>query len=147
MEELKPCPFCGGEAEFVRTFVKAGYEWCDGFHVRCKACEARTGDILYDGKLQPNDEEYVQAAGLWNRRAAPENKALTLEDGFDITNADGTPIDYEALGLKYKDRLCYCDIDGFYLGQDGQLVLMDDCGETVSIDRGDYHVEARNPEK
>lgn len=66
---------------------------------------------------------------------------LTLENGFKITNADGSDIDYDALGNKYKDRLCYCDIDGFYIGQDGQLILMDDCGKAVEVDRGDYHIE------
>jgi hypothetical protein len=77
----------------------------------------------------------------------PENEPLTLEDGFDITNADGSPIDYDALGQKYKDQLCYCDIDGFYIGEDGRLVLMDDCGSAVWVDRGDYHVEIRKPER
>ena len=81
------------------------------------------------------------------RRAQPANEPLTLENGFDITNADGTPVDYNALGQKYKDQLCYCDIDQFYIGEDGELVLMDDCGKAVSVDRGDYHIEARPPER
>lgn len=61
-------------------------------------------------------------------------------NGFTITNADGSPVDYDALGMKYKDQICYCDIDGFYIGEDGQLVLMDDCGASVSVDREDYVV-------
>jgi hypothetical protein len=77
-------------------------------------------------------------------RAEQERKELAFEHGFDITNADGSEIDYDALGLKYKDRLCYCDIDGFYIGEDGDLVLIDDCGSCVWIDRKDYCIKARS---
>lgn len=94
-------------------------------------------------------DKVVRAAINYNAlsRTELENKPLSLEDGFEITNADGTPIDYDALGQKYKDQLCYCDIDGFYIGGDGQLVLMDDCGASVPVDRGDYHIEVHKPEQ
>ena len=97
----------------------------------------------HNGKLCPHYANAINAL----RRAQPANEPLTLENGFDITNADGTPVDYNALGQKYKDQLCYCDIDQFYIGEDGELVLMDDCGKAVSVDRGDYHIEARPPER
>lgn len=97
------------------------------------------------------------ASFTWNRRVQSANPGkssgqfadgskmvpLTLENGFEITNADGTPIDWDVLGRKYKDKLCYCDIDGFYIGQDGQLVLMDDCGKSIEVDRGDYRIEVK----
>jgi len=51
MEELKPCPFCGGEAEY--------YGECDMVHVRCKVCGATTPG-WWD---EPED-----AAADWNRR-------------------------------------------------------------------------------
>ena len=95
----------------------------------------------HNGKLCPHYANAINAL----RRAQPANEPLTLEDGFDITNADGTPVDYDALGRKYKDQLCYCDIDEFYIGEDGQLVLMDDCGASVSVDRGDYCIRAHKP--
>ena len=79
MEELKACPHCGGEAEFVRKPIKTKGTWCDAVYVRCKKCDARTNRVLYNAKSHPNDEEYQQAANAWNRRAEPENKALTLE--------------------------------------------------------------------
>lgn len=34
--KLKPCPFCGGEAEFYRTPIKTNGAWCDSVVVRCK---------------------------------------------------------------------------------------------------------------
>lgn len=52
--ELKPCPFCGGEAAF-------GANSCQGFeYVRCASCKARTWSC-YDTK--------DQAAEAWNTRA------------------------------------------------------------------------------
>ena len=54
MPELKPCPFCGGEAE-VYTDEDDTQEW---FYVRCSDCWAQT-----DG----NDTE-IGAIDAWNQR-------------------------------------------------------------------------------
>lgn len=50
-EPLKPCPCCGGEAEFVPFVNKVAY-------VRCKSCHLQT--ITYGSE--------TQAAQAWNRR-------------------------------------------------------------------------------
>ncbi len=137
MEKLLECPCCGGEADIEEIPSNPFYEdLSTHYSIGCKKCNI--------GWYVNTKEEAIAA---WNRRPSPSTAPLTLEHGFDITNADGTPIDYDALGRKYKDKLCYCDIDGFYIGEDGQLVLMDDCGTSVSVDRGDYHIEARKPEE
>ena len=63
MIELKPCPFCGGEAEYV---------YCTGIiiatlnpiAVKCKECGAATMNV-------DASTEYCakgKAAELWNRR-------------------------------------------------------------------------------
>ena len=67
-DQLKPCPFCGGEPEMVRKPVKTNGTWCDAVYVRCKDCDSRTGRILYTAKAHPNGEEYAEAEKLWNRR-------------------------------------------------------------------------------
>ena len=130
MEELRECPCCGSVAHMGAPNMHGMT------HILCPSCG-----------LESAWGTPAKVISLWNRRPSPENKALTLENGFDITNADGTPINYDALGRKYKDKLCYCDIDGFYIGEDGQLVLMDDCGASVPVDRGDYRIEAHKPEE
>lgn len=66
---LKPCPFCGGEAEATRTVVKANGSYCDAVFVRCKNCDSRTGMVLFDARKHPNGEEYLEAEQAWNRRA------------------------------------------------------------------------------
>ena len=55
-EELKPCPFCGGEARECLTHLPAG--WFDS--IECTKCGAST-----DGYPPPND-----AIAAWNTRAA-----------------------------------------------------------------------------
>lgn len=69
MEELKPCPFCGGEAK-----IGAASVYCDN-------CPAIIWAQPYD-----NIDFAIEA---WNRRAAPENKPLTLEQ---LRQMDGQPV-------------------------------------------------------
>ena len=70
--KLKPCPFCGGEAEFVRKPVKANGGWCDAVYVRCTACDARSNRVLYSANIHRNDSEYTEATEAWNTRKPME---------------------------------------------------------------------------
>ena len=59
MDELKPCPFCGGEAEYQQKKVR----------IICKKCEAQiVGAKAF--KFTWNYPNYL--ARLWNRRAEHE---------------------------------------------------------------------------
>lgn len=72
MNKLKLCPFCGSEADYY-----VGYIQC----VHCLAnIPYRYGLSYADGK--------AEAIEAWNRRAAPENKPLTLEE---LRKMDGEP--------------------------------------------------------
>jgi len=53
MSELKPCPFCGGEAEFIRNTRT----------IKCKSCG---GAFLCTNPLITT----LEAAQAWNRRAS-----------------------------------------------------------------------------
>ena len=55
MYELKPCPFCGSEAEIV----VASYHGRDIFGVQCPRCGVKT---------EQNYIAKVGAIGAWNRR-------------------------------------------------------------------------------
>lgn len=67
MSELKPCPFCGGNAEFVNTIAQ---DYCrDGRNivctVRCVQCNVQTGGF------ESKDHTFAYkdaAARAWNRR-------------------------------------------------------------------------------
>lgn len=74
-EELKPCPFCGGEA--VIKAINKSYDftiWC-----QCKntSCAARTAGYCpntdnEDGLLESIENCKIKAAEVWNRRANDE---------------------------------------------------------------------------
>lgn len=55
-EELKPCPFCGGEAKLCKG-------WCElDNYVECSECDVRT---------KPENTK-SGAIKVWNRRVADE---------------------------------------------------------------------------
>lgn len=90
MEELKPCPHCGksdalflGSADQVLENTELAE---DQFAV---ICDAQKGGCGACGSFAENEEE---AATAWNRRAAPENKALTLEQ---VVKKRGEPLWYQ----------------------------------------------------
>ena len=58
MAKLKPCPFCGGEAEIVYT------EWCALYSVRCST-ENQNCEVMPETRGCPVEREAVE---VWNRR-------------------------------------------------------------------------------
>ena len=59
--ELKPCPFCGGEALLEEFTVRKGFEAC----VVCSGCLVTMPTITYDTQKEAT-EAVVED---WNRRA------------------------------------------------------------------------------
>ena len=70
MTEIKPCPFCGGEAELA--IVKL---WN---HVHCKSCHART--TMYSSEEQAIDS--------WNTRPNPWHTGEPTEKGWYLCAYD-----------------------------------------------------------
>ena len=75
MIELKPCPFCGGEAKLMGgklvvypecdsngAYVGADFE-CTPAYVECQNCHALSADFCTD------DNDIDNAVEAWNRRA------------------------------------------------------------------------------
>lgn len=60
MTELKPCPFCGGEAFLEPYRVRKGYE----ASIQCNQCLCSMSTITYDEE-ETAIESVVKA---WNRR-------------------------------------------------------------------------------
>ena len=58
MNELKPCPFCGGDAEEKRGTASQLFRPTEYYYIHCKSCGA-TGKAEFVPK---------HAAAAWNRR-------------------------------------------------------------------------------
>jgi hypothetical protein len=69
MEELKPCPFCGGTK--LRTMA---WNICVDAHIECEKCGASSGYYNAEekkGKTRPKDYEkrcVKLAVNAWNKR-------------------------------------------------------------------------------
>ena len=72
MSELKPCPFCGGEAAVSERHEAQCYEpnvYYEGFEVVCDKCDGLV--IVYDEGNQDRaskDKVRTDAIAAWNTR-------------------------------------------------------------------------------
>lgn len=58
-QQLKPCPFCGMDAE-LRRYKANGNDW---WYVACSRCE-----IAIDPLMWNNDRTKEEVIKIWNRR-------------------------------------------------------------------------------
>lgn len=68
--ELKPCPFCGGQAKSRRETLDERYAYADVVEVQCNACDASvsaTGDTSKPGYADNSTTE-KRAIAKWNSR-------------------------------------------------------------------------------
>ena len=64
--KLKPCPFCGNEAEIYepKSYIN-GYYYTHGYCIRCSVCKLQFGyDEDYKGSFKTPED----AAEAWNTR-------------------------------------------------------------------------------
>lgn len=76
MEQLKPCPFCGGEGGITSRDqdVEDSGTFSEIYDVACRSCGARPGGC-FRGKFYRKGGEffivkdgYAEAVAAWNRR-------------------------------------------------------------------------------
>ncbi len=91
MAELKPCPFCGGEAKLKHGFPGQQQQGMRQATVQCKTCGCRT--VTYrQFPYEPwkNVDEY--AIFVWNKRTAEDalsDPPLTLDE---LRELEGEPV-------------------------------------------------------
>lgn len=81
-ETLKPCPFCGGEAEMFAGEYRDGGCVANYAYVRCKRCGTRTYEFR---EHMTSDEVMGYAAEVWNERAERTCRVVTKERRFSKT--------------------------------------------------------------
>ena len=69
MSNLKPCPFCGGEAELCYG-PGLGTDSCRGYTLQasCNECCAKSPGLWQEKKPEPDDAIWKDAADEWNYR-------------------------------------------------------------------------------
>ena len=116
MQELKPCPFCGGEVEYT-VLSEVHQDTTKTHKIYCKNvfnCGCSMIDLI--SPYQPNyNEEVEKLKERWNKRAAaerPENiKALTIEEHEAITKQNKI-INIES---SINNKVLVLQEDGFFL--------------------------------
>jgi len=77
--EIKPCPFCGGEAEFYPNDIEGEENWVECCNAKCQAT---------NGYVRRTPEEALSA---WNTRTEPAAPAplpdVEIPEGFKYTPA------------------------------------------------------------
>lgn len=156
-EHMAQCSNCGCDLGWFPNEEEATLAWntrvdtqpqqkLEQEIIMCQYCTAPNPEFSatvrydappYDGGRRSADIPFRYCPYCGRSMMEPD---VGITHGFEILNADGTPIDYQALGEKYKDQLVYCDLDGFYIGEDGALILLDDCGNSVTVDRQEYKI-------
>ena len=123
-ERVKPCPFCGGEAEFIKAHFFGG----DQYACRCVDCVAQSA-FCWTKK---------EAVAEWNRRACvstpqktdkTDKAKLVFPNGAvieeDINNTDDvSKISFNSAAkalrnLPYDDKKIYINmlLDAFFKGE------------------------------
>ena len=124
MEKLKACPHCGGKAVFER--FNNPKNW---FVVRCTVCGCQTDGFRINHDDATDAQNKSANAAVWNRRAEPENKPLTLEQ---LQQMDGNPAYVK--NIVHPDctgwKVCGGSFDGYIYFSNGETYELSHYGQT-----------------
>ena len=98
MEQLKKCPFCGGEADVFKASDLGDFSWnSDRFTVKCRSCFCGTG-------LYSDSERTIE---MWNTRKPMERIVERLEKVKNREANGECPIDGMCDKKPYECTSCY----------------------------------------
>lgn len=68
MDKLLPCPFCGGEAEVLRSWTGKKWYWPSCVNPSVAICPGRTDEQDEQGGTHLDRNTKEEAIALWNTR-------------------------------------------------------------------------------
>jgi len=102
-----------------------------------------TGENLTKLDLNPDNRISVEACNGAIKAITELKAKLEKPIRFRVidTITGKEPSEDVIYQLAEQGRLVYCDIDGFYIGEDGEICLIDDCGNATWLDGERFKVE------
>ena len=102
-----------------------------------------TGENLTKLDLNPYNRRAVEACNGAIKAITELKAKLEKPIRFRVidTITGKEPSEDVIYQLAEQGRLVYCDIDGFYIGEDGEICLIDDCGNATWLDGERFKVE------
>lgn len=85
---------------------------------------------------------YIDTSGSKNTKRGKTMRFKVI----DATTGE-EPTDAVICEIARKGRLVSCDIDDFYVASDGQIILVDDCGNAAWVDRERFKVEVEKDDR
>lgn len=128
MDNLKPCPFCGGEAGVsIISIGGSGTEGSVHFKIQCKGCGATGTSTTYVAMMKLGKGLEMEFSGTamekatedWNRRAEAKEKGKEKEKPawMPMTGADGEIFGTFAFCPHCGMMLSQFEIDGKKIGE------------------------------
>lgn len=111
MSNLKPCPFCGGEAELCY-----GPGAINGYRLfaSCNECGAKSPGLWQEKKPEPDDQGWKGAADEWNHRPGEEelNKLIEqMREALKRLKEEEEPIGYHDCIADGLDECAWCEAE------------------------------------
>jgi Lar family restriction alleviation protein len=105
--ELKPCPFCGGEAYIYETSQDSDMQ----IQAQCKGCGAEIAFWLpWTAGAGQQASAWLDVEARWNRRTTTKSEALrcpevrtllaSAQKIHDLSCGDGSPNEWESVTLE-----------------------------------------------
>ena len=111
MDELKPCPFCGGT-----NITMGAYSIAPECHIECECGAGIELIVNFDAEMSVEEHDDLCAMELamaWNRRAQQQsNKPLTLEE---LRGMRGEPVYITKGKRQWWDIVNFISEDWLYL--------------------------------